>query len=463
MSDELRVEGSPIPGLLVVHLPVRGDNRGWFKESWQREKMTALGLPDFEPVQSNVSFNAKAGATRGIHAEPWDKFVSLGTGRMFGAWVDLRRGDSFGRVFTLEMGPETAVFVPRGVGNAYQTLEDATAYTYLVNDHWSPEARSSYTFVNLGDPDLAVPWPIPLSEAELSQADREHPRLSEVRPFERLRTLVVGSGGQVGKALTDLLPAADALDRSRLDLADPAAYSSVRWGDYDTIVNAAAYTAVDAAESPEGRRAAWEINVAAAGRLVEEARRHRATFVHLSSDYVFDGTREVHPETEAFSPLGVYGQTKAAGDAVVATYPRHYIVRTSWVIGSGHNFVRTMAGLADRGVSPSVIDDQVGRLTFAEDLARAIDHLLASRAPYGTYNVSCNGDPMSWADIAQRVFEARGRAGSDVTRVSTEEYAAGRATAPRPRNSVLDLRKIEATGFEPGDADERLAGYLKQL
>ena len=129
----------------------------------------ALGLPDFAPVQNNVSFNDRVGATRGIHAEPWDKLVSLATGRIFGAWVDLRAGDGFGRVFTTEMGPETAIFVPRGVGNAFQTLTDQTAYSYLVNDHWKPAAKESYTFVNLADETLAINWPIPLEQAEISR------------------------------------------------------------------------------------------------------------------------------------------------------------------------------------------------------------------------------------------------------------------------------------------------------
>ena len=142
--------------------------------------MVDLGLPDFGPVQNNMSFNTRAGATRGIHAEPWDKLVSFAKGRIFGAWVDLRPGDHFGRSFTLELGPETAVFVPRGVGNAFQTLEDDTAYSYLVNDHWSPAAKDSYTFVNLADETLAIDWPIPLDEAELSAADQAHPRLAEV-------------------------------------------------------------------------------------------------------------------------------------------------------------------------------------------------------------------------------------------------------------------------------------------
>ena len=128
----LQVTETPIPGLVVVDLPVHGDARGWFKENWQREKMTGLGLPDFGPVQNNISFNDAVGTTRGIHAEPWDKWVSVATGRIFGAWVDLREGPTFGAVYTTELDPSKGIFVPRGVGNSYQTLEPDTAYTYLV-------------------------------------------------------------------------------------------------------------------------------------------------------------------------------------------------------------------------------------------------------------------------------------------------------------------------------------------
>src|ERR1700712_755951 len=107
----LRSTETTIPGLLVFELPVHEDNRGWFKENWQREAMIAVGLPDFRPVQNNISFNTTAGATRGFHAEPWEKFVSVASGRVFGAWVDLREGASFGSVYTAEVGPSRAVFV----------------------------------------------------------------------------------------------------------------------------------------------------------------------------------------------------------------------------------------------------------------------------------------------------------------------------------------------------------------
>jgi dTDP-4-dehydrorhamnose reductase/dTDP-4-dehydrorhamnose 3,5-epimerase len=454
------VQATAIPGLLVVELAVRGDNRGWFKENWQRAKLVADGLPDFGPVQNNVSFNTAAGVTRGVHAEPWDKYVSVASGRVFGAWVDLRPGPTFGVCVTLELGPDRAVFVPRGVGNAFQTLEDATAYSYLVNDHWSAAAKDSYTFLNLADESVAIPWPIPLADAELSEADRAHPRLADVRPMPPRPTLVVGANGQLGRALTAALDGAVAVGRDVLDLADPASVAAFDLSPYGTVVNAAAYTAVDAAETAEGRLAAWATNVTGLAVLVEAARRHRATLVHVSSDYVFDGTRELHDEDEPFSPLGVYGQTKAAGDALVASLPRHLVLRTSWVVGEGRNFVATMASLADRGVSPSVVDDQHGRLTFTAELVRAVEHLLAVDAPSGTYNVSNDGPVQTWADIAREVFALRGRDPGDVTPVSTATYGEGRQLAPRPQHSALDLGRLRATGFVPEEASVALRRYL---
>jgi dTDP-4-dehydrorhamnose reductase len=459
----LAVTRTPVDGLLVVSLDVRADNRGWFKENWQRAKMTGLGVPDFGPVQNNVSFNTTAGATRGIHAEPWDKFVSLARGRIFGAWVDLRPGPGFGTSFTLEMGPETAVFVPRGVGNAFQTLEDETAYSYLVNDHWSLAAKASYTFLNLADETVAIPWPIPLEQAELSEADRAHPRLADVTPMPERQTLVVGAGGQLGRALVGRWPDATAPTRAELDLADPASVAAFDFSPYRVVVNAAAHTAVDAAETPEGRREAWAVNVTGVAGLVRAAREHRFTLVHVSSDYVFDGTVGEHTEDEPVSPLGVYGQTKAAGDALVATLPSYYLLRTSWVIGEGRNFVATMASLADRGVRPSVVADQYGRLTFTSEIARAVDHLLAVAAPSGTYNVSGAGEVTSWADIARTVFTERGRPASDVTSVTAAEYGAGKALAPRPQHSTFALDKIRATGFEPAPVADSLRAYLRTL
>ncbi len=461
-AKPLAIRETTIPGMVLIDLPVHGDNRGWFKENWQREKMVALGLPDFGPVQNNISYNDKRGATRGIHAEPWDKYVSVATGRIFGAWVDLREGESFGAVFTAELGPDTAIFVPRGVGNSYQTLEDDTAYVYLVNDHWSAEAQNEYTFLNLEDETAAIDWPIPLADAERSGKDIAHPRLADVVPMKPPRTLVIGANGQLGRALQQQLPIADFADRTRIDLANPASLAGVRWSDYDTIINAAAYTAVDAAETAEGRVACWAANVTGVAQLARIAAARRITLVHVSSDYVFDGSKDgAYLETDAIAPLGVYGQSKAAGDAVASTAPQHYIVRTSWVIGEGNNFVRTMASLAERGIDPSVVDDQFGRLSFTEDIAAGIVHLLTKRPEYGIYNLTNEGDTMSWSDIAKLVYEASGHDSTRVSGITTAEYFAGKQVAPRPLNSLLSLEKIEATGFAPRDASDALASYLR--
>lgn len=462
-SKTLTAHETPIPGVVLYDLPVHGDNRGWFKENWQREKMLALGLPDFRPVQNNISFNEKAGTTRGIHAEPWDKFISVATGRIFGAWVDLREGPSFGAVFTAELDASQAIFIPRGVGNAFQTLEDNTAYTYLVTDHWSADAQGQYTFLNLADETAAISWPIPLDQAELSDKDRAHPRLADVTPMPPKKVLVVGADGQLGKALRKLYDGDTSVEfagRAEFDLGSADAFSARNWKNYSTIINAAAYTAVDAAESAEGRAAAWAINVSAVARLARTAVEHDLLLVHVSSDYVFDGTAETHSEDEALTPLGVYGQSKAAGDAVVSVVPRHYIVRTSWVIGEGNNFVRTMASLAERGIAPSVVNDQIGRLSFTEDIAAGIRHLLSTDAPFGTYNLSNDGAPQSWADIAADVYELSGGSREAVSGVSTEEYFRGKSVSPRPANSMLDLAKIQATGFAPAMAAERLQEFL---
>lgn len=471
-EKDLKVTRTNIPGLLVFNLPVHGDSRGWFKENWQRAKMTALGLPDFGPVQNNISFNEKRGVTRGIHAEPWDKYISIATGEIFGAWVDLRPGGSFGQVYTTRLDPSKAIYVPRGVGNSFQALEDGTAYTYLVNAHWSLEQKKTYTFVNLADPELNIQWPIPLEESERSEADLHHPMLKDAKPMAPRRTLVTGCDSPLGHAIRAYaeahhLEGFEYVDIDTFDFSDPAAYEQYDWSLYGTIINAGAYTAVDRAETPEGRVLAWKANAQGPALLARVCAEHNITLVHVSSDYVFDGTAELHDEEEAFAPLGVYGQSKAAGDIAVANCPRHYILRSSWVIGEGRNFVKTMMGLSDRvakGELPevTVVDDQYGRLTFTSGMAEAIFHLLDGDAAYGTYNLTGSGAVKSWADIARTVFDLTNGNGGKIKPISTAEYFANAKApvSPRPTYSALDLAKIEATGLDVPDWEGSLKAYV---
>jgi len=277
------------------------------------------------------------------------------------------------------------------------------------------------------------------------------------------RTLVLGAGGQLGRALREVYPDAEFTSRDELDIARPDLEAARSWRDYGTIINAAAYTKVDLAETTDGRRDAWAANVTAVAALARLAATNGITLVHVSSDYVFDGATDRHDELEGFAPLGVYGQTKAAGDAIVSLVPRHYTVRTSWVIGDGSNFVRTMASLAEGGINPQVVNDQIGRLSFARDIAAGIRHLVEVGAPFGVYNLTNAGEPLSWTDIAKHVYAAAGHDAGRVTGVSTEVYFAGKLAAPRPLNSVLALDRIRATGFEPRDHLVALDEYLDAL
>lgn len=184
-TTEYTSHTTDIPGLLFFDVTDVSDERGYFQEKFQKAKLVAAGMPsEFNVVQNSLSYNKQAGVTRGFHAEPWDKYISVVTGRVFSAYVDLRKGPSFGKVATIEITPNVAVFLPQGVANSFQTLEDNTYYLYSVNQHWSADNYEKYCFVNLGDSSLNVQWPISLDKAIVNDRDRNHPMLKDVTPLE---------------------------------------------------------------------------------------------------------------------------------------------------------------------------------------------------------------------------------------------------------------------------------------
>jgi dTDP-4-dehydrorhamnose 3,5-epimerase len=184
-TTEFSSQETDIPGLLIFDVTSIGDERGWFQEKFHKEKLVAAGMPaDFQVVQTNIAYNKERGVARGFHAEPWDKYISVASGRIFVAYVDLRAGDSFGKLVTHEVDNNKAVFIPKGVGNSYQTLTEDVYYIYSVNDHWRAESYGSYPAVNMADPQLAVNWPISMDQATVSERDHNLPNLSEVKPLE---------------------------------------------------------------------------------------------------------------------------------------------------------------------------------------------------------------------------------------------------------------------------------------
>lgn len=277
------------------------------------------------------------------------------------------------------------------------------------------------------------------------------------------KILIIGANGQLGTALQNEFPKALTADVKTLDITNEKSVNAYPWKNVDIIINAAAFTNVDGAETPQGRISAWQVNATAVANLAKIATTHNIILVHISSDYVFDGSQKSYDEAAAFSPLSVYGASKAAGDLSASVTPKHYIIRTSWVIGNGNNFVRTMHDLAQKNIKPSVVNDQIGRLTFTPDLAAVIKHLLETEQSYGTYNCTNSGPSKSWAEIAKKVYELSGKNPNDITPISTNEYYAGKTDiAPRPHYSTLDLDKITKTGFVAPDWQDRLNKYIKE-
>ncbi len=274
------------------------------------------------------------------------------------------------------------------------------------------------------------------------------------------RILLTGCNGQVGRALRQTLAPlgpVSALDRSALDLADPDAIRrAVRNHCPGIIVNAAAYTAVDRAESePELAMAA---NAVAPGVLAEEASRINAVLVHYSTDYVFDGKKPgPYNESDTPNPLNVYGRSKLAGElAIQAACPAHYILRTSWVYAAtGSNFMNTMLRLGRERPELRIVDDQTGAPTWAQSIAEMTAQILASRTGkadpgHGLYHLTASG-AVTWFGFAQAIFaEAGTMPGIQPPRlvpITTQEYP---LPAPRPANSRLDTAKLTATfGIKP--------------
>lgn len=280
--------------------------------------------------------------------------------------------------------------------------------------------------------------------------------------INQIKILLIGANGQLGIALSKRYPHADKVSVSELDIGIKDAIHRYDFKKYKYIINAAAYTNVDGAETKEGRIDSWKANSFGPLYLSNICRKLGITLIHISTDYVFDGTMKIHSENEDLSPINSYGSSKAAGDIAVMSLEKYYIIRTSWVIGDGKNFISTMIDLANKGMNPAVVNDQFGRLTFTNELVRFISYLLDNDLEYGIYNVSNSGESISWSEIAKYVYEKLGLK-NQIVEINTQEYFKNKDdVAVRPKYSTLDLSKIKSSGFKSTDWKKDLDNYLKE-
>ena len=283
-----------------------------------------------------------------------------------------------------------------------------------------------------------------------------------------MNILLTGSNGQLGKSIIKQnnigIPLEiDAFDVEELDITNrDQIHSVLSKKNYDVLINCAAYTNVDGAES--NKELAQNVNGVAVGLLAEECTISGTMLVHISTDYVFDGTSASdYGETDAPNPLNIYGSSKLAGERLIArSGVNAFIIRTSWLYSEfGNNFVKTMLDLGTKGKELKIIDDQIGSPTYAGDLADAIIHLVTYRKTKGVtiFHIT-NSGATSWYELAKQSFVEAGLS-AIVTPVTTIIYG---SPTPRPMRSVLDNSRFEnLMGFKMPHWQKGLESCIKEL
>jgi len=451
-------------GLYIIENDVYSDSRGWFTETYAKSNFEDKGIKaDF--IQDNHSYSTNKGTLRGIHfqKEPkaQAKLVRCTRGAILDIAVDLRKGsDTYKKSYAVELSEENKkqLFIPKGFGHAFLTLENDVEVQYKVNEYYSKEHDRS---IRYDDVELNIDWKT--EKPILSEKDMNAPFLKESDADFSIKVLVTGVNGQLGhevvKRLNKLGITAIGADKNDFDIADgQQTFDYIDKVRPDVVVHCAAYTAVDKAE--EDKKKCYAINVEGTRNIAEACNKLDAKMVYISTDYVFDGEgEEAQPVDKPTAPVNYYGYTKEQGEALVRSLvEKHFIIRTSWVYGrNGNNFVKTMLKLAQGRNEISVVNDQIGTPTYAVDLAVLICDMLQTRA-YGTYH-GVNEGYCSWYEFATAIFEKVGL-NVRVNPIPSSEYP---TKARRPLNSRLSKEKLDINGFyRLPDWADALSRYLKE-
>ena len=458
-----------------------GDERGYF-ESVTEADLKDLGFNKVFQVSNSLSGK---GIIRGLHfqKDPFcqAKVVRCHRGAVLDVVVDIRKdSETYGKWISVELTPENGrmLYVPRGFAHGFVSLKDDTLFEYYVDNKYMPRMEGGILW---NDPDIGINWDeifkkYDIAEPILSEKDKVRETLKESKvEFYRTqrRYLITGYRGQLGYDIVRSLNERGehdylALDVNEMDITDrDKVFEVVKNYKPDVIFHCAAWTAVDKAETE--KELCEKINVTGTKNIVDASIEVGAKMVYMSTDYVFDGTKEgKYNEEDKPNPKSVYGDTKFKGEEEVRRNPNHFITRISWVFGiNGNNFIKTMLKLAENHDQLTVVDDQVGSPTYTVDLANLLVEM-SFTDKYGTYNVNNEGY-CSWAEFAKYIMESNNKK-TVIKPVTTEEYYEGKdmsTIAYRPRNSKLDKTKLQDAGFEllPSwqDAVDRYCKELKMI
>jgi len=461
----MKISKTKIDGVLIIEPKVFGDHRGWFTESYSKQKFEANGLSiDF--VQDNHSLSVQKGTLRGLHFQTTPKaqtkLVRCTRGEILDVAVDLRKGSpTYKSWISVELseGNKKQILIPKGFAHGFLALTDNVEVQYKSDDYYAPECDRNILF---SDSDIGIDWGI--EEPILSKRDLSAPLLSESDADFSVKVLVTGADGQLGhdvvKKLQDMKIDALGTDIGDFDITDAKSTEDFILKEKpDVIIHCAAYTAVDRAE--DEKELCYSVNADGTGNIARAAGKVGAKLVYISTDYVFEGKgTEAHSESENTNPTNYYGYTKEQGEILVKEFVEEYfIVRTSWVYGlNGNNFVKTMIKLAETKNCINVVNDQIGAPTYTRDLAEFIVRLIQTKK-YGIYH-GVNEGYCSWYEFAVAIFEELGIE-LKVNPIPSEEYP---TKAKRPLNSRLSTSNIESAQLDKFPQwRDALSRFIKEL
>ena len=448
MSKFKKIE-TGIAGLYILEPTVFGDERGFFLETYSKKEFEEIGIFD-EFVQDNHS-KSKKGVLRGLHFQTkhsQGKLVRVIKGSVYDVAVDIRKDSStYGKWYGVELSAENKkmFFIPKGFAHGFLTLEDETEFQYKCTDFYVPQYDSGIIW---NDKDININWNFEkygLKEKDivLSEKDKKHQSFKEyTEKYIGENVLLTGADGQLGQDFQKLLDKLGikytTTDYKELDVTDKEKVKEfVNNNNFTMIINCAAYNNVDKAE--EEPEKCYALNSHVPKYLAEICKEKNIVFVTYSTDFVFDGEKEIpYIEEDIPNPLSIYSKAKLEGERYSLEYEKSFVIRTSWVFGMGNNnFCKQVINWSKGKDKLRIVDDQISSPTYSKDLAE-YSWKLVQTDKYGLYNLSNDGEASKF-EQAQYILKKIGWSGI-LERAKTMDFP---LPAKRTEYSKLDSSKLE--------------------
>ena len=448
MSKFKKIE-TGIEGLYIIEPTVFGDERGFFLETYNKKEFEEIGIFE-EFIQDNHS-KSKKGVLRGLHFQTkhsQGKLVRVIKGSVYDVAIDIRKGSStYGKWYGIELSAENKkmFFIPKGFAHGFLTLEDETEFQYKCTDLYAPQYDSGIMW---NDKDININWNFEkygLKEEDivLSEKDKKHQSFKEyTEKYIGENVLLTGADGQLGQDFQKLFDKSGikytATDYKELDVTNKEKVKEfVNSNNFTMIINCAAYNNVDKAE--EEPEKCYALNSHGPKYLAEICKEKNIVFVTYSTDFVFDGEKEIpYIEEDIPNPLSIYSKAKLEGERYSLEYEKSFVIRTSWVFGMGNNnFCKQVINWSKGKDKLRIVDDQISSPTYSKDLAEYSWELIQTDK-YGLYHLSNDGEASKF-EQAQYILKKIGWKGI-IERAKTEEFP---LPAKRAEYSKLDSSKIE--------------------